>query len=223
MSAPERTFISDGKMPFGKTYITILETEKTYLFEGASLGRGGNLSVINGPDGTPHGASYVLGAGNISGTFTFEYGGTMPERWHTFVFDGKGYAITDLSTAIATDGSTKVTVTAHELINPLVTFPAVAADLPTMVKDTALAGANLITCTANSGAGTVTWSLLNGPAGISIDPSTGAITGTPTVAGSYQLEIIATGDSILNAIDPSTGSLSDAVGYRRYALTVAAN
>lgn len=219
----ERTFITDGKMPFGKTYITILETEKTYLLEGATLGRGGNLAILNGPDGTPKSASYTLGAGNLSGTFTFEYGGTMPERWHTFVFDGKGYAITELSTAISTDGSTKVTVTAHELINPLVTFPAVAADLPTMVKDTALSGDNLITCTVNSGAGTVAWSLLNAPAGIVIDPSTGAITGTPTVAGTYQLEIIATGDSILNAIDPSTNTLADAVGYRRYSLTVAAS
>lgn len=219
----ERTFISDGKMPFVRSFITVLETETTYLFEGVSRPRGGNLTVNNGPDGTPHSASYVLGVGSLSGTFTFEYCGTMPERWHTFVFDGKGYAITELSDAIGTDGSMKTTVTAHELINPLVTFPAVAADLPTMVKDTALAGDNLITCTANSGAGTVAWSLLNGPAGIVIDPSTGAITGTPTVAGAYQLEIIATGDSILNAIDPSTGSLTDAVGYRRYALTVAAS
>jgi hypothetical protein len=91
-----------------------------------------------------------------------------------------------------------------------------------MKKDTELAGENLITCTVNSGAGTVVWSLANAPAGIEIAPSTGAITGTPTVAGDYQIEIIATGDSILNAIDPATNTLADAVGYRRYSLTVAA-
>ena len=221
--AVERTFITDGKMPFGVPYITILETQKTYKIETPNVDESGNLSITNGADGTPHSADYKLGVGTFTGVFTLEYGGTIPARGHTFVWDGKGYWITGTPYTVAVDGGVKVTVNAHQIINPLVTFPAVEADLPTMVKDTELTGANLITATANTGAGTVTWTLVNAPTGISIDPSSGAITGTPTVAGDYQLEIIATGDSILNAIDPSTNALADAVGYRRYSLTVAAS
>lgn len=64
-----------------------------------------------------------------------------------------------------------------------------------------------------SAAGASTYSIVGGalPAGLTLDPSTGAITGTPSIAGAYSVTILASGSGWLPSATTFTGSVGAAV------------
>lgn len=83
---------------------------------------------------------------------------------------------------------------------------------------------------ASGGVGPYNWSITAGalPAGLAINSSTGAITGTPTASGTFQVEITVRDQALQNAktnlqikvIDPATVPLIKKVKYKRNKKTV---
>jgi hypothetical protein len=120
----------------------------------------------------PTGLSINAGTGVISGT---------PTATGTFNFD---------ITATDTVGST-TTKSYSILINPAIIVS------PTTLPDTTLNVAYSQTVVATNGTGTKTFSISAGslPTGLSLNAGTGVISGTPTVANSYNFTVRAT-DSV---------------------------
>jgi hypothetical protein len=145
--------------------------------------------------------STSLGTGTLSGTTATLGTSALTAGAHTVTAKYLG----DSNNAVATSTGITVTVTA-----PLVTFtfhPA-AGTLPDGTVSTAYSR----TVTATGGTGTVSYSVSGTlPAGLSLNPSTGEISGTPTTAGTTSFTIVAT-DS---ASPANTGSAT-------YTLTVKA-
>ncbi|HEV7307776.1 beta strand repeat-containing protein, partial [Ensifer sp.] len=146
-------------------------------YPGASVTASGGLGVISysvSAGALPDGLTLSSTTGAISGTPTAAGYGT------------KNFTIT--ATAL-TAGS----ATANYSI--LITAPAM-----TLTAGGALAGATAGTpysdtsITAANGLGTVTYAVTSGalPAGLSLDPSSAAITGTPSIAGPYNFAVTAT-------------------------------
>ncbi|MCX2931421.1 Ig domain-containing protein [Mycobacterium sp. CVI_P3] len=95
------------------------------------------------------------------------------------------------------------------------------------------------TLTLSTGGPTITWSEQSGslPAGLSLNPSTGAITGTPTATGAYSVTIRATNGTdyddqaftgsvsgLLPTFDAvGVGGYADSSGYTSYTHTVGSN
>lgn len=92
--------------------------------------------------------------------------------------------------------------------------------LPLAVAGTAPAGrvgsAYTYTFVGSGGISPYTWSYTGTlPLGLSLDPSTGVLSGTPTTAGSYSFTVIATDSASVTASDPQTVSIA----YATLALT----
>jgi hypothetical protein len=111
----------------------------------------------------------------VTGAFTAPYTGEVT------------VTVTSVATAASLAGTKSITFawTAGNTI----TFPTVAAQ--TTLVDTAVTGAS-ITATDNDAAAALTYTSATLPTGLAISKTTGAISGTPTVPGTYQVTVTAT-------------------------------
>ena len=123
-----------------------------------------------------------------------------------------GYAGADAFTVQVSDG----TATATRTINVTVTAPTVTVTALTLNSMTVGTAYTSQSFAGAGGYGAYTYSVSTGtlPAGLSLNASTGALTGTPTTAGAYSFTI--------QAADSSTGTGAPFAGTRAFSGTVAA-
>jgi VCBS repeat-containing protein len=153
-----------------------------------------------------HGTLTISGATASSGSADLTPGGTL-----TYT-PTAGYAGADSFTVQVSDG----TASAARTISVTVSAPTVTVSALTLNSMTV---GTLFTPQSFSGAGgtgTYTYSVSAGllPAGLSLDASSGALTGTPTTAGAYSFTIQTT--------DSSTGTSAPFSGTRAFSGSVAA-
>ena len=221
--ATEKTFMSDGIFPDAQRAITILETQLKYIFESDGDDQSLNVTVDTFSDQIPSRAKFVPGVRTMSGSIKMQPAKAMPEIGTTFVdTDGRGWFVVSVGRAVDANGLKTASLGAQETICPLVTSPYSAAGLTGSGGWKSGVAITPVTATVNSVAGAVTWELSGGPAGVVINASTGAITGTPTEDGAFAMHIKATGKSTLGSKDPDTGVLNDVTGERIFSITVAA-
>jgi hypothetical protein len=151
-------------------------------------------TLPNGAVGTAYNQTVTASGG--AGGFTYSFTGTLPPNISLNTSTGAltgtpttagsyTFTITATDTATAT-GSQEYTV----VINATPTAITLA---PTTLPNGAVGTAYNQTVTASGGAGGFTYSLTGTlPPGLTLNTSTGAITGAPTTAGSYNFTIIAT-------------------------------
>jgi len=151
-----------------------------------------------------HGSLSFSGATSGSGASDITPGGTI-----TYT-PTAGYAGLDTFTVQVNDG----TATATRVINVTVTAPTVSVTALTLNTMTVGAVFSSQSFTATGGYGAYTYSVSAGslPAGLSLNSSTGALTGTPTTAGAYSFTVQAT--------DSSTGTSAPFSGTRAFSGTV---
>jgi len=142
------------------------------------------VSLVN--DSTPGGATFsVAGGGTLSAPTTTHVGTT--EKVTALYTAPSTVAVSTVATVTITSVNTPVQVlTVAVTVNPALTITSLT--LPTAT----VASAYTTTLAAAGGTGTDTWSIVLGtlPAGLSLDGSTGIISGTPTAApGSYTFTI----------------------------------
>ncbi|MCW2931401.1 MAG: hypothetical protein JWM19_2363, partial [Actinomycetia bacterium] len=133
-------------------------------------------SVITGYVVTPYVAGVAQATRTFAGTATTEtVTGLTPGTSYTF----KVAAINAAGTGPASAMSSAVTVNA----GPALTFAAPPAGEVSIAYSDAL--------TATGGTGALTWSVSAGslPPGLSLNPSTGLLSGTPTAGGSYPFTV----------------------------------
>jgi len=146
--------------------------------------------------------TYAVSAGSLPAGMTLSSGGLLagtPTAASTF-----GFTIT------ATDGSS---FTGTQAYSGTISPPSVVvnpATLPAATAESAYAQA----VTASGGTAPYTYAISAGslPAGLSLNTSTGALSGTPTVAGTFNITIRAT--------DSSSGTGAPFSATHNYALTV---
>jgi eukaryotic-like serine/threonine-protein kinase len=176
----------------GKTYLPLTITPdapatatvgQTYSASATVTGGDGTYTW-SGPTGLPAGLTYSTAAGTLTVTGTPTVAGTFTVG--LFVRDGE-------ATPLNAQGSFTVTVSAA--VVPL------SIDGGTLAVAT-VGDAYAATVTATGGTGAYTWSATGLPPGLSIDPPSGTISGTPTAAGIFTPRVTVT-DS---AATPQTAS-----------------
>ncbi|MGQ3276974.1 MAG: putative Ig domain-containing protein, partial [Shinella sp.] len=142
----------------------------------------------------------TLGTGTISGTTATFDTAALTVGAHSITAEYGG----DTNNAAATSAAAAVTVAA-----PTFTFSPAAGALPEATANTPYSQS--VTASASGTATPISYAVTSGalPSGLTLDPATGAIAGTPTLAGSYSFTITVT-DS---AIPPNSGAA-------RYTVTV---
>jgi hypothetical protein len=66
---------------------------------------------------------------------------------------------------------------------------------PTSVPGATAGTPYSVPLTAKGGTGPLTWSAFGLPPGLTLNPSTGTLSGTPTAAGTYPIEVLVTGST----------------------------
>jgi hypothetical protein len=140
------------------------------------------VTSINPVQGSPAQAAWSIKSGSLPAGMDFSSSGLLSgtptaEGSYTFVVQAVGGGgVTDTETE---------TLTVRQPI--ALTSQLAAAKAEVGVQFNAAQ-------TATGGAGTFAWTVGNGtlPAGLTLDPSTGAITGTPAVGGRFQFTLTAT-------------------------------
>jgi hypothetical protein len=184
---------TDYSNAFGQLTINVLPPFKGQGFGTATMKQGANMTPVGFSlsDRTPQANPYS--GGGITWSIV---SGSIPPGISTagngsqFTFSGKATAQgTFTSVWQATDSS------GWRLTLDPITFVVeprdplsinVASNYTAVGRQTYTSAAPLFTPTANNIVGTATWSATGLPAGLSIDPSTGAITGTITDGAAYQ-------------------------------------
>jgi len=164
MTAPTITVSPSG---------TALSATTISAFSQSFSASGGSGPYTYSQTGTlPTGLSFNAGTATLSGT---------PTQAGTFSFT---ITATDSSTGTAATGSRNYTL---NVTAPTITVSIGASTLQRGVPVTQQA-------TASGGNGTYTYAVTGGalPAGLNLNPATGAITGTPSAAGAYSFTLTAT-------------------------------
>ena len=166
-------------------------------------GSSSNLSLTVNPEAPPVIQTSVLQAGNVGVAYSVTLtatGGTKPYSWSVksgalpggLSLDSTTGAITGTPTQPGTASSLVFAVTDFYNSVGVSANLSVQVDPVVQVTTTSLPGATqgaayTANLTATGGSGVYTWSLKSGslPAGLSLNPSTGAITGAPTTANIF--------------------------------------
>lgn len=149
-------------------------------------------TLPGGTVGTAYNQSVTQSGG--TGTYNYTLTGTLPP--------GVTFSNGTFSGTPTTAGTYNVTVTAtgngtctgsqsYSIVIGCPTVTVSPATIPTMTVGTAITPQ---TYTQTGAVGTVTWSATGLPAGVTINPTTGQLTGTPTAAGTFNITITATGN-----------------------------
>jgi hypothetical protein len=150
------------------------------------------VAVVN--DSSHAGATYaVSGPGSIQVVGVTGSGGASDQ-----------IAITYIAPATVT-GPTTATVTATSIHTPsqsasmVISIDAALAITTTALANGTVGSAYSAALAGIGGTGTLKWSIASGtlPTGLTLNPATGALTGTPTAAGAYSFSIGITDASIL--------------------------
>lgn len=155
----------------------------TNSFAGGEVGTPYTHTIDVGPAGTP---PYIMGTQNLPVGLTLngetgDINGTPEEAGRFFVI-----------ISVVDDANKKITTTQPLLILP----QGYAFQFTTAVIDNGDVGFDYSHFIAVSGeAGTVTFSAIGLPAGLSIDSATGEITGIPTEPGTYEPKFTAVDDN----------------------------
>lgn len=121
----------------------------------------------------------------------------LPRPGYIIKFHDKYYVVGKVSPKYVQNDNVKFAVAVLLVMNPIVeNLLTVDGQLTTKAWTISVAITAINCTTLNGAAGTYAWSLAAGttavPTGIAIGAATGIITGTPTVAGSYNFKVVAT-------------------------------
>jgi len=185
--APLRTSTTGGTSGNGKLGGTVTASANpcgTSVYKcGAGGGGGAQLA----------GSTLYGGAGvttSISGVSTM-YGGGGPGKNTTSNYSsGSGlYSAGQTPTANTGGGGSDLTAGADGIVIVKYAMPAVAITTPTAGLTGSLGSAYSLTLSTSGGSGSGTFSIASGslPAGVTLNASTGVISGTPTATGTYAI------------------------------------
>ena len=202
---------TNGAGTSGPATVTITVSPPTILYTPAAplhpvAGRAYNHSIANASGGTaPY--TYALSTGALPAGLTLSSGGTISgtaTAVGTFAFE---VVATDSSSGTGPFSSTPANIT-------LTVDPPVIAVAPTTLPSGTANTAYTRTITATGGTAPYTFAVTAGPlpTGLTLS-SSGALSGTPTQAGSFPITITAT--------DSTTGPAAPYGGSRAYMLTIA--
>lgn len=183
------TFPSDGLLPTGSIDITFLEqasdifTANNFNWNQGTTFDGNRTHA----DGTPKGSKVIKGFTEGTCDLQFPDASTsVPEINYTFTNGGLGYYITGRGRVYEAAGERKLSVNIRLCVNPLISYHA----------DQALTQSSAMTAIEPTATGpetglTYTWTADDLPTGVSINSSTGEISGTPTTVETTTAKIYA--------------------------------
>lgn len=147
-----------------------------------------------------------------SGVYTFGESGSLPSGL-TFTDNGDGTATIAGTTSVP--GSFPITVSVQDTDRNRIskTFTLVVQSLPLTISGTAPSGTQGVsysyTFSATGGVSPYTWSTSGSvPPGLSINSSTGVLSGTPTAGGSYSFSVLVTDTQPDTASSPQSVSIA---------------
>lgn len=192
---PLTTAVEDGELPSGSFDITIIETGQSYVADNFQGDQDAKLLRTNNKDGNPNRQKVIKGWWDGSSDIQLVTKSTpKPDVGHHFVADEDGdgndepFMVVKPGKTFTADDTTKAKITITRCVHPVIYTEAVSGK--TLVQ--LLAGvsyASTVVITAiDFGAylppgetlvGAV-WTSTTLPAGLTLNASTGAISGTPT-------------------------------------------
>jgi len=204
--------ISGSPSATGTSHVTLTATDA----DGQATTQNITIVVDALPSASPTSATYTLDVGaSLITTPPTVTGGTGALTWTSTALPGGlslNAATGVISGSPSATGTSHVTLTATDADGQATTqnITIVVDSLPTLTPGSAAyavdEGSPLTTTapTVTGGTGTITYTVSGTlPAGLSIDPTTGVISGTPSVSGTYHFSIVAT--------DSNSSSVSQAV------------
>lgn len=194
--------IVDGTLPTGSFEMTCVENAQTYILDNFSWDQGSaSVGDRYSAEGTPTGggvvADFITGSGDMQLTDRAQ---PVPQAGYFFTLselgfvgfedDTAAYLITSVGKAYENRGAVKAKIGFRKCINPVVTGPTAKQTVASGGAITAIP----LTCNESSG---ITFTARGLPTGLSVSGTN--ISGTPTTAGTFRVEITAT--STANKID----------------------
>jgi len=195
MSAPTVPSYQDGLTALGQLTATCLNTSTAYIcFDGDPSEEGVQKRFAN-QSGNPLGSDTRCGF--TAGTLNMQLAkatDSLPRPSYVFSFNGGYYVAGNIGPKLVSNGEVKFSVAVLKAVNPVITS-LLSAD--GQYKSLALTKSSAMSAFANTvvnaATGAVAWAAATLPDGLSINASTGEITGTPTAAGTTSVVISATG------------------------------